>query len=291
MVSIMLALVFVSIYAEQPSIPTASAEAAVPDRRTVDELLYAPGSNPLLVALRRTFLPSRSVRATVLGIDLDAEELDIKRVPFGGISAGEPHRGRLYGGIPLPENPELYVVRRPDYAYGSTHAVKHLQIALAKFRAKAHYQGPLIVSDLSKPRGGRNRPHISHQSGRDVDIWLPLRCNRRGVTIRGGDLSASNRIAFKEFSASNARQIDWSASWELVKALIRTGQVEGIFLARSRQRFLRRAAIRDGVRGKALSELIQFPEKSLEPIVRHVRGHEKHIHVRFRCADYEAHCR
>lgn len=287
----MAALIAVSVSIEPPTVPAPASKASLPPRPTVSEMLYGPGENPLLVALRRAYLPSRTLRATALGIDVDDSGLPLKRVPFGGISVGEPHRGRLYGGVALPRNPRLYHVRREDYAYGSTHTVTHLQLALAKFRHSSDYAGPLIVSDLSKPRGGRNWPHVSHQSGRDVDVWLPLRCNKRGVTLRGGDLEAAPFVDFEHFSAARPAQVDWDASWQLVKALVRTGQVEGIFLSRSRQRFLRQAAMRDGLRGEALDQIIQYPHKTLDAVVRHVRSHDKHIHVRFRCADYEAYCR
>jgi murein endopeptidase len=206
------------------------------------------------------------------------------------MSMGEPQRGRLHASVPLPENPALYVVRRPEYAYGSSHTVFHLQLALAKFREHTPYRGPLIVSDLSKSGGGRLRPHRSHQSGRDVDIWLPLRANKRGVTIRGGSVEAFNPGDFEHFCSTRPGHIDWDASWQLVKALVRTGQVEGIFLSKSRQRFLRRAALRDGLRGDALDAIIQLRQRTLDAVVRHARGHDKHIHVRFRCADYEASC-
>lgn len=290
MVTLMVTLSVVSVYAEQPSIPTAWAAAGLPSRGTAIELLYPPGEHPLLSVLLDRHLPL-SAQPTALGLDVSTKGLRLKRIPFGGISAGEPHHGRLYGGVQLPDNPELYLVRREDYAYGSSHAVFHLQLALAKFRQHSDYSGPLIVSDLSKPRGGRNPPHRSHQSGRDVDVWLPLRANERGVTIRGGSAESFEPADFKHFCSMRPGHIDWDASWQLVKALVRTGQVEGIFLSRPRQRFLRRAAMRDGLRGEALDAIIQYPHTNLDAVVRHSRGHHKHIHVRFRCADYEAYCR
>jgi murein endopeptidase len=192
--------------------------------------------------------------------------------------------------VQLPENPSLYTLRRPEFAFGSTHAVLHLQIALAKFRSRSRFAGPLIVSDLSPSRGGRHRPHISHQSGRDVDLWLPLHSDGKGVTLKGGDL-ATGRIDFEHFSAARPQEVDWDAAWQLVKALARTGQVEGIFLARGKHNFLRSAAVRDGLTPKEADYIIQGEQRTLNPLVRHVRGHDKHLHVRFHCADYEAYCR
>jgi murein endopeptidase len=288
MVAALLALVILGLASQPPRIPVTSAARVVPTRATAPELLW--GADPLATALRRIYLPSHSARPTTLGLDADTNGLPLKLVPFGGISVGEPHRGQLHGGVQLPENPGLYTLRRPEYAHGSTHAVMHLQIALAKFRRYSMYTGPLIVSDLSGPRGGYHWPHVSHQSGRDVDLWLPLRCDDSGVTLKGGD-AKTGRIDFERFSAARPQEVDWAAAWELVKALVRTGQVEGIFLARPKHRFLRKAALRDGLTAQEADEIIQGEQKTLAALVRHVRGHDKHLHVRFRCADYETYCR
>jgi murein endopeptidase len=290
LVAALTALIILGLSTKPPIVPAASVRGRAYTRWTAAELLITPGADALATALRRAFLPSRSVHVTSLGLDADPSGLPLRLVSFGGISVGEPHRGRLYGGVPLPENPGLYTVRRPEFAFGSTHAVTHLQIALAKFRSHSKYAGPLIVSDLSAPRGGRHRPHLSHQSGRDVDLWLPLHCDGKGVTLKGGD-AATGRIDFEHFSAAGPQEVDWDASWQLVKALARTGQIDGIFLARGKHPFLRSAALRDGLKPKEADEIIQGEQRTLNAMVRHVRGHDKHLHVRFRCADYEAHCR
>jgi murein endopeptidase len=291
MVVVLVTHILSEVYTDPPRVPSAFAKASLPSRGTAAEVLLGPGGDPLLTALRRTSLPSLSVQQTALGLDRDTRGLPLRLVPFGGISMGEPHRGHLYGAIQLPANPDLYVVRRPEYAFGSTHAVTHLQIALAKFRQDSRYRGPLIVSDLSGPQGGRHWPHISHQSGRDVDVWLPLHCDSKGVTLKGGDAASAAIIDLERFSAARPQEIDWDASWQLVKALVRTGQVEGIFLSRPNHQFLRQAALRDGLRAKDADAIIQGEQRTLEAVVRHVRGHDKHLHVRFRCADYESYCR
>jgi murein endopeptidase len=288
MVTALIGLVLLGVYTESPTVPTTFGRASLPTRATAAALLI--GADPLVTALRRIYLPSPSVHLTTLGLDLDTGGLPLKVVSFGGISVGEPHRGRLYGGIRLPENPSLYMVRRPEFAHGSTHAVMHLQIALAKFRRHSKYPGPLIVSDLSGAQGGWHWPHISHQSGRDADVWLPLLSDAKGVTLKHGN-AATGLIDFEHFSAANPQEVDWDASWQLVKALVRTGQVEGIFLARPKHRFLRQAALRDGLPARDADEVIQGEQRTLNAMVRHVRGHDKHLHVRFRCADYEAYCR
>jgi murein endopeptidase len=246
---------------------------------------------PVVTVPDQAYRPARSANVTLLGLDLDTTGLPLKAVPSGGISLGEPHRGRLRGGVQLPKNPSLYLVRRPEFAFGSTHAVMNLQLGLAKFRDYSGYPGPLIVSDLSAQRGGRHFPHKSHQSGRDVDVWLPLRSYSDGITVKGGS-PETDSIDFEHFSAKHPGEIDWDASWQLVRALLRTGQVERIFLDRSRHRFLHEAALRNGLSEQDADTLIEgVKSKTVNAVVHHVAGHDKHIHVRFRCADDEQRCR
>lgn len=209
-----------------------------------------------------------------LGIDTDAEGLRLMPVAPGGQSVGEPTRGRLRAAVRLPDNPGVYTVRRPDFAWGSSHAVHHLQLALAKFRAQSGYTGELVVSDMSRRRGGAYAGHQSHQSGRDVDLWLP------GRRAPGEDDEARLR-----------EQYDWGATWALVKALVRTGQVQYIFLSRGRQRHLYRAARAAGEDLRVLGEVIQYPRRAQTAIVRHAPKHTRHLHVRFRCAAAERRCR
>ena len=287
MVAALAALLAARIYGARQSVSFASAKAALPVSGSDVLGLHR---EPVVTALSRAYLPSSSVHLTALGLDLDTTGLSLEAVSPGGVSLGEPHRGRLRGGAQLPENPGLYIVRRPEYAYGSTHAVMHLQLALAKFRKQSGYTGPLIVSDLSGPRGGPHSPHISHQSGRDADVWLPLRCDAQGVTLKGGD-AAIDPIDFAHFSAAQPDEVDWDASWQLVKALVRTGQVESIFLARANHGFLRQAAMRDGLPREDADTIIQDRDRPRGGVVRHARGHDKHLHIRFHCADYETNCR
>ncbi|MDD9934503.1 MAG: penicillin-insensitive murein endopeptidase [Myxococcales bacterium] len=225
---------------------------------------------------------------TGLGLDREATGLSLQPVAMGGESAGQPTRGRLIKGVQLPDNGSLYTIRRPAFAFGSSHAVLNLQLGIAKFRQRAGYLGPLVVSDMSLYRGGRYARHESHQSGRDVDLWLPLRAE---VLVERGVNSDARPQDFRQLAAARPGDIDWKASWELVKALLRTGEVQYIFISRARQRHLYRAARADGLSVQEVGEIIQYPRRAQTAVVRHSPGHDKHMHVRFRCADWERRCR
>lgn len=193
-------------------------------------------------------------------------------VPAGGLSVGKPTRGKLINGVQLPKS-ELYDIRKPEEAWGSSHTVLQVQTALATFRQETGYDGKIIIGALSKRGGGRFRPHRSHQSGRDVDIRLPKK--------RGADLKSDS-----------PNDIDWEMSWKMIDAFIDTGEAQYIFLDYSRQKRLYDAARRLGVPRDELETAIQYPRsrKTNNGIVRHAEGHLIHVHVRIACPDGQARC-
>jgi murein endopeptidase len=191
----------------------------------------------------------------------------------GGQSIGTPNRGRLSNGVQIPANDSLYTLRNLDHSYGSSHAVQQLTQGLRMFREQSGFTREIVIQDMSRKNGGRFPPHASHRAGRDVDIRLPLRTGVSDGTI-----------------PTLASHVDWDATWSLVRALVSTGQVQFIFLARPRQKALYEAAKRAGESAAALTDLIQYPRSSRTAVVRHARGHVKHIHVRFQCGPLETAC-
>ena len=192
----------------------------------------------------------------------------------GARSVGAPARGRLKDAVQLPESP-LYTRGFERWLWGSSHTVRSLIGAIADFRQESGFEGEIVVGSMSLRRGGRFRPHKSHQSGRDVDVRLPL--------LPGIPLTAF----------PNADEIDWPAAWELVEAFVRTGEVEVIFLDAPLQRRLYQAGLWEGATPEALRSIISWPNRrgNEEALVRHSKGHDGHIHVRFRCGPDEPRCR
>lgn len=199
-------------------------------------------------------------------------------VPTGARSVGRPHRGRLEAGILLPRS-DLYSRKVPTTGlYGSSHTIEQLHRAFAIFRHDAGYDGEVIIGAISRRRGGRFVPHLSHQSGRDVDIRLP-----RWPTVPPG------------LGSANVDEIDWYATWHLVKAFIATGEVATIFLDVSRHRNLYEAARAMGETPESLESVIKWPRWTggvrPGPVVRHSPGHDTHIHVRIKCGPDEPRCK
>lgn len=197
--------------------------------------------------------------------------------PEGSLSRGYPTGGRLTAGARLPESPD-YTLRTPDTAYGSTHAMQVIQHAIAAFRHETAYLGEVLVCSLSKRRGGRFPPHRSHRTGRDVDIGLvayPGFPRGEGHKARGGE-------------------VDWAATWLLMRHFIETEQVTYIFLSYHLQPALYEAALALGATDEELSRVIQWPRKrraKTSAIVRHAAGHTGHFHVRIKCGPDEPRCK
>jgi murein endopeptidase len=214
------------------------------------------------------------VNTPVPAIELErASVAPLVPVNAGAQSVGPPDRGRLANGVQIPANETLYTLRNLDHSYGSSHAIEQLTQGLRLFREQSGFTREIVIMDMSRKNGGRFPPHASHRTGRDVDIRLPLRTGIADGTI-----------------PTQAFHVDWDATWSLVRALVSTGQVRFIFLARQRQKALYDAARRAGEAVDALTELIQYPRRSRTAVVRHARGHVKHIHVRFKCGPLETAC-
>lgn len=194
-------------------------------------------------------------------------------IPDGARSVGRPQQGRIDGAVRLPPS-ELYRCGSSYVMWGSSHALRQIVAALATFRHQSGYEGTIVIGALSRKHGRRLRPHVSHQSGRDVDIRLPL---LPGIPVT---------------HSPNPDEVDWLATWMLVKAFVETGEVSRIFLDTSLHRRLYEAARSLGATREELRAIIQWPSwtPKEDPVVRHEEGHDGHIHVRIDCGDDEPRC-
>jgi len=201
-------------------------------------------------------------------------------LPGDALARGRPDDGHLEHALRLPPSPD-YLVRCPAHAHASSRTAHELMQALSAFRSHSGYRGELVVGDLSQAGGGRYGPHRSHQSGRDVDLWLPISGGhyRRGCVRCGTDLC---RPA--------PHEVDWRATWQLVQALAARGSAQDIFLAWELQPRLRSAALALAVPGPELEQAIQHPVRGRPALVKHAPGHTHHLHVRFRCPPGDPGC-
>ncbi len=204
----------------------------------------------------------------------DAPESERARlVRPGAHGVGVPQAGRLVAGVQIPPG-EGYELRYPNSAYGTTYAVRQAIAALDHFVANTEFPHPLRVGTMSRQRGGEIGGHLSHQTGRDLDVRLPLRSE------------------IPQSLSPTLRRVDWTTTWELVRAFATAAEVQVIFLDYAAQRRLYRAAQAAGASEAELDEMLQYPRgsKANLGLIRHSPGHDGHIHVRFPCGPAEPEC-
>ena len=192
-------------------------------------------------------------------------------------SVGSPSRGAIEGGEPLGEHPG-FVLRDASRSYATRRTVARIHAAFDAVR-RADPHGPRVrVHDLSLAGGGPINGHLSHQSGRDVDITYYQRrgCGADGCpvrTVRPGGLDARR-------------------TWRLLRHWLERGQARAIFVDYSLQEPLLREARRTGVTAAQIDAWFQFPRGPSrdEGVVRHFPNHVDHFHVRFACHRSETRC-
>ncbi len=185
-----------------------------------------------------------------------------------GFEPEPPQPGRLSNGRKLPKH-EAYVIKRDHNVYGTARTIRLIGQVVDRYTKRADGGPKLRIGDISKSGGGPLGGHLSHQEGRDLDIGLVLT----------GDLA--DRL---HFSGANERNIDLRRTWILIEEFIATGEVRVIYLDYEIQALLYEYAKQNGVPKAKLDEYFQYPRGTgrTRGLIRHWRGHENHLHVRFR---------
>jgi murein endopeptidase len=178
---------------------------------------------------------------------------------LGPISLGYPNGGALWNGMQMPPGDGWELVD-PSHAWGTRETVEDLTHCIEKVRAAFPGTGKISIGHISGKRGGRLSPHVSHQSGRDVDV---------------GYYYLDESPWYTRARASN---LDRARTWALVRALITDSDVEYIFMDRSVQRLVKEYAASTGEDRAWLDEIFEGAQR---PIIHHVKGHATHLHVRF----------
>lgn len=180
---------------------------------------------------------------------------------LGSMTFGSATRGGLINGVRLPEDDRWKMVD-PVNIWGTAETINYLVTAIDAVHEQYPDSHALFIGDISAPRGGYLRPHISHQSGRDVDIsYFYL-----------GDPSWYER--------ATPTSLDRARTWALVRALITRTDVHYIFIDRRVQAWLRQYAESIGEDNDWL-ESVFHGSNNQPPIILHEPGHATHLHVRF----------
>ncbi len=195
-----------------------------------------------------------------------------------GVASGSPGGGRLIRGIQFPLDHPAFLAVEPTKAYGTADTIEGLIQAVEEVRERFPGTPRIVLGDISAERGGRIRPHRSHQNGLDVDLGF--------FYLQGEEVG-------KRFEAGRSDNLDVPRTFFLVESLINLGTVQFILLDYRVQGILY-AYGRDelGYPQELLDAWFGYPERGWVSgaMVRHVRGHDDHLHVRFVCPDGQSSC-
>lgn len=229
------------------------------DEDEIDDGFEASSSSPAAPPAAEAPPPS-----PIAGLSDREIEARLRRDPasFGPISVGSTNAGALVAGVPMPKG-DRWVVIDPGHAWGTRETVDYLERSIHKVHEQFPGASKLYIGHISAKKGGHLSPHVSHQSGRDVDISYYLLNGRAG------------------FVRATAENLDMPKTWAFVRALITETDVEMILIDTSIQRLLSEHASKIGEDPGWLDSIFQTRNKHPRPLVRHAKGHANHIHIRF----------
>ncbi len=198
-------------------------------------------------------------------IDLSDDELARRwqedPASLGSIAVGRPDEGRLINAMPFPEPGDggAWTVIVPDSCWTTQETADAVIGAANQLRAWFPDGAPVRVGQVSGPEGGFLPPHVTHQSGRDVDI---------GLFYPGPE---PYRVKERE------KVMDVAMNWAFVKAVVMHGDVQGILLDWRVQNVLYAYALKQGEDRDWLDSLFKAPRA----LFHHARRHRDHFHIRY----------
>ena len=127
------------------------------------------------------------------------------------VSIGSPTRGGLYHAVALENSDRLSV--RNARNYGTREMVSAIKQAVDDVNKAFPGTPKLAIGNLSRKRGGRLRPHVSHQSGRDADIGYYLKTGHNTRLLK----------------RARPNTLDVKRTWRFIESLIADDKVQYIF--------------------------------------------------------------
>ena len=199
-------------------------------------------------------------------------------------AVGKVSRGKLVNGEKLPAGPGYYR-RSPRYSWGTNETITELLRVIAEVKHKHPDAHDLVLEHLSRKTGGHLKPHVSHQSGRDVDMGLYF--------------EDQPREGPKRFLSGDKHPLDYEKTWTLLTALVGTNErntrVRYIFLDYAVQKLIVDWAKKNKKKrpsDRLLKYMFQYPRsrRAIRGKIRHVESHRGHLHVRFKCPPGDDSC-
>ena len=195
----------------------------------------------------------------------DAElirKLNEDPMALGPATLGRPNAGRLFNAVQLPENSAWKRVD-PNHAWATQETIDYLTRGLLAVAQRFPNTAAVPIGHLSAQKGGPLRPHVSHQSGRDVDV--------------GFYYSEQSQRWYKRATADN---LDLERTWWFIRTLVRETDIEMILVDQSLIPLIERYATQIESQNDWI-EAVFHRRNGRASIVRHAPGHGTHLHLRF----------
>ena len=188
-------------------------------------------------------------------------------------SIGRPNDGRLKGGERLKAVKGIQL-NSEDRSWGTPETVSLMNHAINLLLEQYPDTCDMFIGDISKRKGGRLRPHISHQSGRDIDVSFYAKDNR-----------------FIRFIPMNEDNLDVEKTWFFLETLLLTNRVRLILMDYRLQKIFYEY-LEPVYPKRILRNYFQYPRKigTKKGIIRHASGHSNHLHIRFKCPVDDDYC-
>ena len=191
------------------------------------------------------------------------------KTSVGSLSVGQPSLGLLINGVKMGESPAWFVLD-PGGAFGTEETVASIARCIERVREKFPDAKPLPIGHISAQHGGHLSPHKSHQAGRDVDLGYYLTRDQKGLVT------------------ATKSNLDAAATWVMVKTAILETPVEMIFMDNSVQKLLADFALAHGESAAFIDEIFLVRGKNGAAPIRHLHGHQNHLHIRFHSPNAQA---
>ncbi|HEU4576643.1 MAG TPA: penicillin-insensitive murein endopeptidase [Polyangiaceae bacterium] len=179
----------------------------------------------------------------------------------GSMAFGTAAHGGLLNPVHMPED-DRWILVHPPQAWGTAETIQYLVTAIDAVNEHFPDSPPLFIGAISQREGGYLYPHLSHQSGRDVDV---------------GYFYKSKPAWYRR---ATRRNLDVPRTWALIRTLIARTDVRYIFIDRRVQGILREYAEKIGEDNGWLESIFHGNDTE-PPIILHEPGHDTHFHVRF----------
>lgn len=226
-----------------------------------------------IITLNPEIDPNEALAPSTEVVVYDASSVDSE-------SVGLPHSGSVLGGIPMSNGPGRIITAERWKTWATRATVSQLDSILRRWDDRFPSGPPVLVGNLSARHGGPLEPHQTHQSGRDVDLSYVAKWDGK------------SRVTWQKMNANN---LDASKTWALLELIVAHAEVEAIFIDRSIQKLLlthaRRSGHSNNQRRRSWLEVGAGKKQGKRSLIRHVPGHDDHMHVRFACRPDEKRCR